>query len=76
MLDEEFGNYFVLEDEGDRRAIDEEDDENFLQELNLLAQEVKEYETERSRYKNDRQISRRLDKFIYEIPWITCVFQK
>lgn len=62
MSDEEFGDYFALEDERDRRAIDEEDDENFLQELDLLAQDVKEkYETARSRYKSDHQIS---DKFI------------
>ncbi|XP_025267537.1 extracellular sulfatase SULF-1 homolog isoform X2 [Camponotus floridanus] len=53
-LDEEFSDYFVLEDERDRRAIDEEDDENFLQELDLLTQEVKEeYETARSRNNNE-----------------------
>ncbi|CAL1676474.1 unnamed protein product [Lasius platythorax] len=50
VLDEDwrFGDYFNLEDERDRRGIDEEDDENFLQELDLLAQEVEE-ETARSR---------------------------
>lgn len=57
-LDEEF-DYFNLEDERDRRAIDEQDDENFLQELTLLEEQVKEaYEkVERSRYENDYQIS-------------------
>lgn len=65
VLDEDwrFGDYFNLEDERDRRGIDEEDDENFLQELDLLAQEVEE-ETARSRYKNDHQISRRWRKLI------------
>lgn len=58
-MDEEFGDYFNLEDERDRRGIDEEDDENFLQELDLLTQEVKEeYETAQSRYENNYQISR------------------
>lgn len=50
MSDEEFFDYFNLEDDRDRRAIDEEDDENFLQELGMLAQEVKEeYEAARAR---------------------------
>lgn len=53
-LNEEFDNVFNVEDERDRRAIDEEDDDDFLQELDLLAQEVKrEYENARFRYSNN-----------------------
>ncbi|XP_032685493.1 extracellular sulfatase SULF-1 homolog isoform X3 [Odontomachus brunneus] len=37
--DEDFDVY--LEDERDRRAVDEEDDEDFLQELDLLTQQMK-----------------------------------
>ncbi|XP_029158423.1 extracellular sulfatase SULF-1 homolog [Nylanderia fulva] len=51
VSDEEFFDYFNLEDDRDRRAIDEEDDENFLQELDMLAQEV--YETARARDGNE-----------------------
>jgi hypothetical protein len=44
MDNEEFDHDFI-QDERDRRAIDEEDDEDFLQELDMLRQEMKrEYE--------------------------------
>lgn len=40
-IDEDFDDDLNLEeDERDRRAIDEEDDEDFLQELDLLAREM------------------------------------
>jgi len=46
---EEFDHDF-MRDERDRRAIDEEDDEDFLQELDTLRQEVRrEYENVRFR---------------------------
>lgn len=38
---EEFDDDFDLEDKRDRRAIDEEDDEDFLQELDELTREMR-----------------------------------
>lgn len=38
---EEFDDDFDLEDKRDRRAIDEEDDEDFLQELDELTRDMK-----------------------------------
>jgi len=49
MDNEEFDHDF-MRDERDRRAIDEEDDEDFLQELDTLRQEMRrEYENTRLR---------------------------
>lgn len=57
MDNDEFNEDFNAQDERDRRAIDEEDDEDFLQELNILAQEVKrEYDNIRFTYENDGSI--------------------
>lgn len=48
----EFNDDFDLEDERDRRAIDEEDDEDFLQELDLLQRQIKKASA-RERYESN-----------------------
>lgn len=61
---------FNMQDERDRRAIDEEDDEDFLQELYMLAQEVRrEHGNVRFRYENDRSILSMFEQ-IYRILYI------
>lgn len=56
-IDEELDINFYLEDGRDRRAVDEEDDEDFLQELDLLTQQVKkEYASARARYERNHGI--------------------
>lgn len=49
-IPEDWDEDYSDEDMLDRRSIDEEDDEDFLQELNLLAREVKR-ERENMRYR-------------------------
>lgn len=53
---EDLADDFNLRDERDRRAIDEEDDEDFLQELDMLEREVKlgHKNARSSRYASDR----------------------
>lgn len=57
MDDEGFDDDSNGRDERDRRAMDEEDDQDFLQELDMLAQQVgREYANMRFRYESDRSI--------------------
>ncbi|XP_014477007.1 PREDICTED: extracellular sulfatase SULF-1 homolog isoform X2 [Dinoponera quadriceps] len=59
-IDEDFDADFDVEEERDRRAIDEEDDEDFLREVNLLTQQVKREHTS-ARARSTRGNGTRID---------------
>lgn len=63
---EESDDDFDLEDKRDRRAIDEEDDEVFLQELDELVREVKkDRENVRRGYVNHINLARCVKKKLF-----------